>query len=163
MDGSTVRLSRRSPGVAVTLCAAVLLLGSTGLADQHLSPSGSGTFHKGEIHFPLIRGAAMQPEVTVVPLPGNCERHVDMTVRWSEEEDLVTVKLKGKGVLEQFPNVTRTLGVNFFPNPFWPEAQSFVGGRYQFWFISPAGNITFYYDLATKDLLGSQYDFASPP
>ncbi len=75
----------------------------------------------------------------------------------------MTVKLKGQHILPPNPSVHRTEGVNFFPNPFSPEPASFDNGRYQFWIISPAQMITFYYNPVTLDLLGSQFDFATPP
>ncbi len=163
MDCSTRPSSRRSWKLALVLCTASLLVGSTVLADRPSEISSSGNYHKGTLSLPLIRGAAMQPEVTLVTTPGNCERQIDMSVRWNEEEDWVKVKLRGKGVLVPYPNVPRTEGVNFFPNPFWPEAKDIVGGRYQFWFIAPAGDITFYYDATTLDIMGSQYEFPTPP
>ena len=150
-------------GQAIALCCAALLFGSSSLADSPLDAFSSGNFHKGVIAIPLFRGAAPQPEVTIPALPNNCERHVDMTVRWNEEEDWVKVNLRGKGVLEQFPTITRTEGVNFFPNQFWPEIKDIVHGRYQFWFISAAEELTFYYDATTLDLLGSELDFPSQP
>jgi hypothetical protein len=140
-----------------------MLLGSTSLADSPLEAFSTGNIHKGEMRFPLVRGASQQPEVTVPALPGNCERHVDVTLKWDEEEDWVTVRLRGKGVLDQYPTVHRTLGVDYFPNPFWPETKDVVNGVYQFWFVSPAEEHTFYYDGTTLDLLGSDLEFASPP
>lgn len=105
----------------------------------------------------------MQPEVTVLTPFGQCDRPIEMTIRWNEQADWVKVRLRGEEVLERFPDLVRTEGVNFFPNPFWPESKDIQDGRYQFWFISPAGNMTFFYDPVTFDLIGSEFDFTTPP
>jgi hypothetical protein len=112
---------------------------------------------------PLYRGAATAFELTVIATPNGCTTHPVVDLDWSEEENVVNVHLHGKGVLQQFPSVSRTEGVDFFPNPFWPETKDFVGGRYQLWIISPAAPITFYYSGTDRHLLGSQYDFAEQP
>src|SRR5262245_40421544 len=163
MDPSLERRPRLLLGQATAVFATAMLLGSTSLADTPVSAFSTGNFHKGEMHFPLYRGASQQPEVIVPALPGNCERHVDTTVKWNEEQNKVTVRLRGKGVLDPHPTITRTLGVDFFPNPFWPEAKDIVDGVYQFWLVSPAEELTFYYDGTTLDLLGSTYEFPTPP
>lgn len=134
------------------------------MAYQHSGPpSAGGDLHKGKIKMPLLRGAAMQPEVTVIAPLGQCDSQIDMTIKWNEQADWVKVRLRGDHVLERKPDIDRTPGVNFFPNPFWPEPEDIVDGRYQFWFISPGENIIFYYDYVTLDLLGSEYDFPTPP
>jgi hypothetical protein len=142
-----------------------LLLGSIGLADSVAKPGGTsaGDVHEGVMHIPLVWSAALQPESVSLAVPGNCEGSIDMDLRWSEEDDTVKLHLKGKHVLDPHPTVTRTQGVDFFPNPFWPEAQSFTNGRYQFWFISPSEEILFYYDAATLNLLGTEVDFPTQP
>jgi hypothetical protein len=85
-------------------------------------------------------------------------------MKWSERDDDVSVHLEGHHVLVPHPNVTRTEGVDFFPNPFFPQPQNITNGRYQFWVISAGGPpITLFYDKATAKLLGSQFDFPSQP
>jgi len=158
------KLSRRAFAPAAALFVSSLLVGSIGLADHSFEEGvSSGDVHKGTMYVPLIWGAAMQPEALSVAVPGNCQRTIDMTIRWDEDHDWVKVRLKGRGVLEPYPTVDRTQGVDFFPNPWWPEQKSFVNGRYQFWFISNAEEHTFYYDHNTLDLIGSDLDFATPP
>jgi hypothetical protein len=137
--------------------------GSSGYADAPVAPRSGGDHHRGFLTVPLHRGAAVPPEATVIALPGNCEREMQVTLRWDEEDNIVQGKLTGKGVLVPHPDIDRTPGVNYFPNPFWPEIEDIHGGRYQFWIISEGPLLDFYYDGTTKDLLGSALDFPSPP
>lgn len=96
-------------------------------------------------------------------LPSNCEGKITLTLSWDEQENWVHVKLKGEHVLVPHPTIHRTQGVNYFPNPIWPEQKDFSNGRYLFWSISPSRMITFYYDPVTLDIMGSEFDFPSPP
>jgi len=143
--------------------SSLLLTGASGHANAPVTARSGGNYKKGAMTVPLYRGAALPPEATVITLPGNCEREMKVTLRWNEEENLVKVRVTGDGVLVPYPNVDRTPGVNYFPNPFWPEIEDIVGGRYQFWIISQAGLLDFYYDAATLDLIGSALDFPSSP
>lgn len=154
----------RALGLAGSLIGSSLLSGSLGLADSTFQEGeSSGDVHRGTMYVPMHWSTSVAPETLSIPLPGNCQGTVDMTMKWNEEEDWVKVRLKGKNVLTPHPNVQRTAGVDFFPNAFWPEPKDVVGGRYQFWLISPAEEFELYYDGTTLDLLGSQFDFASPP
>jgi hypothetical protein len=148
---------------ATLLAVGALLLGATGLADAPGKPRGQGTWQSGSLTLPLHRGAAVPFETFAPALPSNCEGEMTLDLSWDEEGNWVKLKLKGQHVLVPHPSVTRTEGVNFFPNPFSPEPASFTNGRYQFWLISPAQMITFYYDPSTLELLGSQFDFTTPP
>src|SRR5262249_52019407 len=143
----------------------LLLCGFSAWADAAELVEGvsSGDVHKGRMEVPMRWGAALAPETLNIALPGDCQRTIDMTMTWDEERGYVKVRLNGKGVLTPHPTVLRTAGVNFFPNAFWPEQKDIIGGRYQFWLISPAEEITLYYDGTTLNLLGSQYDFPVPP
>lgn len=163
MNESISRRSRRTFWTATTLGIATLLLGSIGLADSPSVPRSGGTVEKGTLVLPLVRGPVIPYELTVMATPHGCSRAVELTIKWDEEDNWVKVKLKGKGVLEPYPTHLRTEGVDFFPNPFWPEAEDVVGGRYQLWFVSPAEEIAFYYDDATQDLLGSEIDLPTQP
>src|SRR5262245_14088934 len=107
MDQSLEHRPRFLRGQATAVFAVAMLLGSTSLADTPVEAFSTGNFHKGEMHFPMYRGGSQQPEVTVPALPGNCGRHVDATVKWNEEQDKVTVRLRGKGVLDPHPTITR--------------------------------------------------------
>ena len=113
---------------------------------------------------PLYRGTAVPFELTTIATPNDCANPLDMTLKWDAEENDVTVKLKGKAALEQYPDIQRTEGVDFFPNDFHPELEDIEDGRYQLWLISAAGpELTFYYNPATLDLMGSEFDFDEPP
>ncbi len=129
------------------------------------APWGKGNLDKGKIKMPLSRGAAVPFELTVVETPQNCSGEVELTMAWDREENWVRVKLRSEdNMLEPFPDVERTLGVDYMPNPFFPEPEDYVDGRYQLWLISASGPvIPFYYDLETLDLLGAVTDFDEPP
>lgn len=147
------------------LAGAALALGPTNEADASLSnvEFSLGDASKGLLTMPLYRAGIVPDEFLVLATPGNCQRSVQVTLGWDEEENWVRVHIKGKGVLERFPSVDRTEGVDFFTNPFWPEPEDFDDGRYLLWLITSPGVTTFYYDVNTLALLGSQYDFETPP
>ncbi|MCA9655868.1 MAG: hypothetical protein KC501_38535 [Myxococcales bacterium] len=124
---------------------------------------GTGNVDEGAFRVELYRGAAAPFEITVMPTPA-CDGHMDLEVSWSAADNEVTVDLSGEGVLEPYPDVERTLGVNYTPNPFFPEPEDYQDGRYQLWLVSAAGPpVLFYYSPITLDLMGSQYDFEVPP
>ena len=131
------------------------------------SPTGVeaawGDARKGFMTLPIYRAGAVPDEFLVLKTPGNCQRSVQVTMAWDEAQNYVRIRVQGKGVLERLPSVNRTEGVDFFPNRFWPEPEDFDNGQYLLWFISSPFVATFYYDVATFDLLGSEYDFATPP
>jgi hypothetical protein len=156
-------LSMRTTRSAALVGLATLLCGSVGLADSPIAPRSYGTYREGAMTVPLHRGAAVPYELTVIALPNDCERSVEAKIVWSEEDNFVKVRLRGRGVLEPRPVITRTLGVDYFPNQFWPEPKDVIGGRYQLWFISSGEALDFYYDPETLLLLGSEYDFETPP
>ncbi|MCH9688891.1 MAG: hypothetical protein K0V04_46085, partial [Deltaproteobacteria bacterium] len=154
-------LSRFLP--SLSLCAAALASTSS-FAGPPDVPFGKGTVSKGKFTAELYRGAAVPFELTVFATPNDCQGHMDLQIAWNEANNRVVLDLQSDGALEPFPDVDRTEGVNFLPNPFFPEPIDFVDGRYQLWIISAAGPITlFLYDPITLDLLGSIDDFAQPP
>ena len=119
---------------------------------------------KGEFRTNLYRGAAAPYEITVLETPCNCQGSLELTIKWDEDDDEVKVKLRGDHALERYPDVERTLGVDYFPNPFFPEPEDYEDGRYQLWIVGAAGPITlFFYDPVTLDLMGSEHDFEVPP
>ncbi|MEM7155893.1 MAG: hypothetical protein AAF799_23785 [Myxococcota bacterium] len=125
---------------------------------------GTGNVESGDFRTLLHRGAAVPFELTVVATPNDCNGYMKLDVEWDEASNEVEVGLWGNGVLEPYPDVERTLGVNYTPNEFFPEPEDFQDGRYQLWMVSAAGPITmFFYDPVTLDLMGSEYDFAVPP
>src|SRR5262249_3813921 len=134
-----------------------------GLADSPAHPHSSGNYHKGTLTMPLHRGGAVAWETFFPALPSNCEGEMVVTISWDEEENVVNIHLQGEHVLFPHPSIHRTRGVNFLPNPFSLEPQSYDNGRYQFWLISPATMITCYYDANTLDFIGTQYEFPTPP
>lgn len=149
------------------LAAALTVMGLVGssLAGGHsggTSSYGIGDHSKGTMKMSLYRGVAIPYELTVVPTL-DCEGEMSLKFKWDEEANRVDAWLKGKGVLEQFPDVEREEGVNFTPNPFWPELKDFEDGRYQLWLLSSARPIALYYDPVTLDFIGSEFDFEQPP
>lgn len=153
-------------GWAFFLSAIFLLASSTALAHAPFveGPVSFGDSEKGWMRLPLRRGAAVPLELMVIATPNDCENTLYLDLSWDKERNIVEVHLQGEGVLEPFPDVDRTLGVDFFPNDFLPEPEDIVDGRYQLWLVSAAGPLaTFYYDATTLDLVGSEFDFASPP
>jgi hypothetical protein len=140
-----------------------LLPGPPGFADSSARPSSSGTFHKGSLTLPLRRGGATPFEAFLPALPSGCEAEMTITLAWDEQANRVHARLRGKHVLVPHPTLRRTLGVDFFPNPIWPEPKDFSNGRYLFWILSPARLLTFYYDGTTHDIIGSEFDHPTPP
>lgn len=140
-----------------------MLPGPLGLADPPARPGSSGTPHKGSLTTPLRRGGATPFEAFLPALPSGCQAEMTITLAWDEQDNRVHARLRGKHVLVPHPTIQRTLGVDFFPNPIWPEQKDFRNGRYLFWILSPAQMITFYYDGATRAVLGSEFEYPTPP
>jgi hypothetical protein len=134
-----------------------MLPGSPGFADSPARPRSSGTFHSGSLTVPLRRGAATPFEAFLPALPSNCAAEMTITLTWNERANQVHARLTGRHVLVPHPTIRRTQGVDFFPNPLWPEQKDISNGRYLLWILSPAQMITFYYDGATRDILGSEF------
>jgi hypothetical protein len=122
-----------------------------------------GDASKGFMTTPIYRAGSVPDEFLVIATPGNCQRHVQITMAWDEAENWVRVRVQGKGVLPQYPDIDRTEGVDFFPNKWWPEPEDFEDGQYLLWLIAAPEVATFYYDVNTLELLGSEYDFETPP
>ena len=135
-----------------------MLLGPLGLADSPVHPRSSGTFHKGSLTMTLHRGGAFPFEAFLPALPSNCEGEMTITLAWDEQANQVHARLQGQHVLVPHMSIRRTLGVDFFPNPIWPEPKDISDGRYLLWILSPARMLTFYYDATTRDLIGSEFD-----
>ena len=168
-----VRNGNRAAGRAAWVSA--LALGSVafaGTADANYggsgwgkpdAPYGTGDLDKGEFKVELYRGVAMPFEITVIETPNNCEGEIDLTVNWDRDANNVHVKLRSDvNTLEPYPDVDRDLGVDFFPNPFFPDQEDVVDGRYQLWLISASGPImNFWYSPTTLDLVGGPTEF--PP
>ncbi len=150
----------------LAMAAGSLLLSWFASGDAHPVPKpsrGEGTTARGVMHFKLYRGALLPSEFVIYDSPGNCKRGIDVTLRWNEAENWVRLRLRGKGVLHPHPSLDRTEGVDFFSNPWFPESEDIVDGRYQLWLIGQAHLVTYYYDAQTLDLLGSEYDLPGPP
>lgn len=135
------------------------------LATQpHSGGYGTGNVESGELRAMLRRGSAVPFELMVAATPNECNGYMKLDIEWDESSNEVEMSLWGNGVLEPYPDVERTLGVNYTPNPFFPEPEDYEDARYQLWIIGSAGPITmFFYDPMTLDLMGSQYDFEVPP
>ncbi|HEY5947387.1 MAG TPA: hypothetical protein VIV40_17910 [Kofleriaceae bacterium] len=142
------------------LAASPLLASGTSLDTPH----ARGDTSAGRLHVPLFRGPVVPYELTVATTPNDCSGVIAADITWNEEDDTVKLQLKGDSVLFPHPSVNRTTGVDFFPNPFFPQPEDVVNGRYQFWIIGAGGRvITFWYSGTTLDLLGSEFDFPSGP
>lgn len=148
---------------AFAIGAGCLLLGSAGLADSPPVPASGGNVNEGELRLSLNPGGVVPPEIVVPVLPDCDSKAVDLKIRWSHDDNKVKIRAKGDHVLAKRPTVSRTLGVDYVPNPFFQQPKDIVAGRYQFWIISPSRLLTFYYDGATLNLLGSDLDFATQP
>lgn len=152
-------------GLALVTLMATLGATTEAQAGPPQIPFGKGDLDRGKIKMRLTRGAAVPFELQVVATPNECQGEVELTMDWDADENWVRVRLKSENnTLEQFPDVERTEGVDYFPNPFFPEPEDYEDGRYQLWIISAAGPLVpFYYDLETLDLIGSAADFENPP
>jgi hypothetical protein len=136
-------------------------------ADQRvIAPRWLGDDDKGALLAPLYRGAFPGIEDLVwAPPDGDCsKRQLTVRIDWDSAANTVHYVVKGRHV-DVNPTVTRTLGVDFFPDQFHNDPQSFDGGIYRLWTILASTNTTanFYYDATTLDLLGSEFDFSTPP
>lgn len=148
-------------GIAASALA--LTLASLGAAHDSSVPRSGGTSAKGKLEMPLFRGNVMPFEITIAKAPSGCSGELKLTLSWDEEDNEVRLRLDGEHVLTPHPTVLRTTGVDYFPNAFLPEPEDVVNGRNQFWVITTGPKINFYYDSTTLNLMGSEYDFASPP
>jgi hypothetical protein len=144
------------PGIAAALHASALV-------DLKLPPFLVGDVDRGYLRTELYRGASVPDELLILATPNNCSRDLTLEIAWDEGENEVNLKLTGKGALEPRPNVVRTEGVDYHPNPWWPEAKDIENGKYVLWLIHVVGLTEFYYSPFTLDLLGSEYDFDVPP
>jgi len=128
-------------------------------------PFSRGDAEEGELFMRLVRGAAVPFEPTVMELPQNCESEVLLHIKWSKSANTVSVHLVAEpGAYEPFPDVDRTQGVDYFPNPFFPEPEDVEDGQYQLWIVGTAGPmVTLYFHPASLDLLGSQFEFDGNP
>ena len=156
---------RRAVGTTLFLIGVMTTAGSV----SNASASGGngaaslGTYDSGAMTVPLYRGVGVPFELTVMKTPDNCAGNLRVTLSWNKQQNWVRVHLTGHDALAPHPSISRTEGVNYFPNPLWPEQKDIASGRYQFWIIAPSEEILFYYDPMTLELLGSEKDFATPP
>lgn len=134
--------------------------------DELIAPVWKGNDDKGSLYLPQWRGASVGIEEYVwAPPSGDC-RKLKGTVRvdWDSAANTAHIVMKYRG-LPRRPSVRRTEGVDYFPDPFHDFPKDFDNGVYRLWVIQGADPVvgTFYYDPATLELLGSQYDFPEGP
>lgn len=134
--------------------------------DLILSPIWLGDNDKGTLYAPLWRGAFEGIEDYVyTPADGDCTK-TKGTVRidWDSAANTVNVLIKGKN-FQVAPSVTRTEGVNWFPDAFHPAPKDITNGAYRIWIVlaSTTRSANFWYDPNTLNLLGSDFDFPSGP
>ncbi len=149
-------------GLSVGIATAFASTGSYATHNHQTTPASAGTYEKGELEIPLHRGGAIPFELTVLKTK-DCDGEVKLDIKWDEEENWVKVHATGKRVLDRFPDVDRTEGVNFFPNAFLPEPEDIEDGYYQLWLVASGPMLDFYFDPVTLDLMGSSWDFETPP
>lgn len=150
------------PILGVGVIAGLVLCMQDGAAHASIA-RGGGNWHRGWVTTELYRGVGVPDEILVLATPGDCQRAMRVTIVWDEELNFVRVHVTGKNVLQRHPSVDRTEGVDFFTNPFWPEAKDFDNGRYQLWVIVPSEEVPYYYDPVTLDLIGSGSQLPNPP
>ena len=141
------------------LVSFLILLPDSIVAQSRLSSRGD--VERGSLEIDLHRGAVPPFEILVTETPAES---MHLSVDWNAKQDRVHLRLRGKKALVRYPDIDRKLGENYYPNAFFPEPEDIEGGRYQLWIVSAAGpKINFYYNPDTLDLLGSEFDFESPP
>jgi hypothetical protein len=137
----------------------------TGVDDALVAPVWTGDYAEGSVFAPLWRGASSGIEDFVYAPPGADCRGLKGTilVEWSKTQNRVHFLLKLRG-LPPHPSVQRTQGVDWFPDPFHQAPKDIADGAYRFWTIFTNTRIaSLYYDAQTLDLLGSEFEFPSPP
>lgn len=128
------------------------------------NPMALGNVDDGMIRLPLTRGALVPFEQTVIATPDGCGHELRLDILWKRARNVVYVRLSGPpGSLEPKPDIERTTGVDFFPNPFFPEPEDYQDGRYQLWIIGAGPVLPFYYDDTSRELLGSAAEFPTAP
>ncbi len=143
--------------------SAIAVVEASAHFDVFVPPIMVGDVDRGYMRSELYRGATVPDEILVAATPGNCRNHMNVEIAWDEGRNEVKVRLTGRNVLDPHPTIDRTEGVDYFPNPWWPEAEDVVDGRYLLWIIHVVSVTEFYYSHETLDLLGSEYDFDVAP
>ena len=160
------RRQRGLRALAVSLAlSGGLIVSSLGVgeATQPTLPAFSlGNTEQGVMSFTLRRGALVPPEFMVYTTP-DCDGELRVQINWNEDRNKVRLRVWGRNAVHPHPNLDRTPGVDYFPNPFFPEPEDITDGRYQLWIIMQGTPATFYYSGQTLDLLGSDFDFPTPP
>jgi hypothetical protein len=130
--------------------------------DRIVAPIWLGNNNVGSLYTPLWRGGFPGMEDYVYTPPGGDCSGVKGTVRvdWDVNANTVHFLVKAKG-LPSNPSVTRTNGVDWWPDAFHPAPQNVTNGKYRLWVIRTATTHpgTFYYDPSNLQLLGSNVDF----
>lgn len=153
----------RGAGWSAILCG----LGFAALPWAEAKPGGQtvapSLSERGALSLMLHRGAYTPFETSVIATPNNCAARLELDLAWDQDRDKVRVRLRGKKALPLAPHVERSEGVDFSPNPQFPEPEDIYAGRHQLWISGAAGPITaFYYDATTHELLGGGPDFSPP-
>jgi len=139
----------------------------THIDDAILSPVWDGDNDQGALYAPLWRGAnAGIEDLVYAPPDGDC-RGIKGSIRvdWDKDANTVHFLLKGRGI-PVAPVVERTEGVNFWFNPFHLRVKDLLVTGYRIWSLFGTINAqltTFYYDVNTNLLLGSELDFPGGP
>lgn len=139
----------------------------TAFDESLVAPIWLGDDDQGALIAPLYRGAAVAIEDFVfVPPDHDCtDARATLRVDWDSHKNQVHYQVKYKKV-PIHPSVHRTEGIDFFTNPAHQSPASFDDGGFRFWTIltAPTGlTKNFYYDGATLQFVGSEYDFPNGP
>lgn len=138
----------------------------TDVDDNLIAPVWVGDDDQGAVYMPLYRGAATAIEdITYTPPDHDCRVfHATARIDWDSSTNRVNVLLKYLNIPVS-PFVHRTEGVDWFPNPFHDTPPAFDDGAYRFWIITGATtrSANFWYDGATHQLQGSDFNFPSGP
>ena len=131
-----------------------------------IAPVYVGNDDKGAMLVPQWRGSGSAIEEYVYAPPDHDCRKLKGTVRvdWDSSTNKVRLIAKYRG-LTPHPSVSRTEGVDYFPNQFHNFPKDFSDGTYRVWVILEATtrSATFYYDPQTLNLLGNEFTFPNGP
>ena len=135
--------------------------------DEHIiAPIWSGNDDRGSMIAPLYRGAFPGIEDFVYAPPDHDCSRVRATLRidWDKAANTVHYLVKGRN-FQVSPSVRRTEGVDYFFDPFHQAAKDVTHGAYRLGTVlgSTTRKGDFYYDPNTLKLLGSEFDFSTPP
>jgi hypothetical protein len=134
--------------------------------DEIISAIWLGDDDKGTLYAPLWRGAFPGVEDYVyAPSDHDCTKAKStLRIDWNRATNKVDILIKGRAFPRR-PDVRRTEGVDWFPDPFHNAPKDIHEGGYRMWMLmgSPTRQAGFFYDPTTLQLKGSDFDFPNGP